>query len=122
MNLDAWSPSGASSSLYHDDNSAMNSPNNSFMQVTLDDFNNLSGSQKLDDDDLDFCSGSNSNRSSVISNTYSVASGDSRTTVNSGRLEGTSYSRAGEFSSQPWTNPKFAEEEKHSCATWPIRK
>ena len=121
MSLDTWSPNRLGTGLYNDENSAVSSPNNSFMQVTLEDFNNLSGCQKLDNDDLDFCSVSNSNRSSVVSRTYSVATSDSGS-MNSGRYGGQADVNEDDFSSRPWMNPKYEAEEKHSCVTWPFRK
>ena len=128
VSLDSWTPGGTRTSCYGDENSLRSSPN-SFMQTTLDDMNNLSGSQQLDQDDLDFCSVANSNRSVATSNRCSVAS-SSRSSVamsdsgseTSGRTLGGSERSESDYSSEPWMNPKYMTEDKHSCATWPIRK
>ena len=129
VSLDSWTPGGTRTSCYGDKNSLRSSSPNSFMQTTLDDLNNLSGSQQLDQDDLDFCSVANSNRSVANSNRSSVAS-SSRSSVamsgsgseTSGRTQSGGGGSESDYSSEPWMNPKYMTEDKHSCATWPIRK
>lgn len=95
------------------------------MQTTLEDLNNLSGSQQLNQDDLNFCSVANSNRNSVASSRVSVAMSDSSSET-SGTLSGRTQSGSGvsenDYSSEPWMNPKYMTEDKRSCATWPLRK
>lgn len=123
--LDSWNPGRKGTSLSGDENSTYSSPNNSFMQTTLEDFNNLSGSQRLDKVDLDFCSVANSNRSSVASSGNSDAMSDN-CSENNGRFSGSWHNSTDgceeDYNSGPWINPKYATEGKHSCATWPIRK
>ena len=141
VNLDSWSPGDKGTGCYDDEDSLRSSPN-SFMQTTLDDMNNLSGSQQLNQDDLDFCSVANSNRSSVVSsnrssvarsNCSSVASSNRSSVASSNSSSSVAMSDSGseangrrqsewDYSSQPWMNPKYMTEDKHSCATWPIRK